>query len=268
MPASNSPSAASVERVLDNPKSAEELAKLLNRSDDLLMLLDMVEGTLKRGPEYAENINSLVEQLRKFNNDTDCMDELSSNIVRLRNLSESESLKRIEAKVTDEKTAEAIVHLLDNLYEISMLVDMLVAGLKRGPEYADNINDLIAKLREGITETSAILKKEFEGLNLPALKKTALKLSAIVESPHIQNLMDSEIFGADSVGLVDRMAKVAVEAARDARQSREKIGFFDIFRMMGDPDVQTTLRFAFGFAKKFGRELSLDARAIDSKKSD
>ena len=258
----------SVEQKLQDPRTEESLSRLLARTDEILALLDMVEGTFKRGPEYADNVNSLIQQLRKLGVGDGSFDHLAVSLQRLKKLSQSESLHKLETRVTDEKTVDAIIHLLDNIGEISSLMDMLLAALRRGPEFADNVNGLVQKFREGAGETVLSVGEQVRALNLPALRNTAMQLNAIIQSPQMQNLLASEIFGVDSITLVDRVARVAVEASIEARKPAPKIGIIAMFQMLGDPDIQTALRFAFGFAKKLGRELSQDARAIDSKKSD
>lgn len=257
-----------VEQKLADPETTQKLAKLLERSDEIIALIDMIEGTLKRGPEYADNINSLVRQLRELGVGDGGLEHLSASLSRLKKLSESPSLIKLEAKVTDEKTVDSMLKLLDNLGEISSLMDMLLAALRRGPEYADNVNGLLQKFREGAGDAVITISEEVRSLNLPALRNTALQLNAIIQSPQMQNLLASEIFGVDSITLVDRVARVAVEASIEARKPGPKIGIITMFMYLNDPDIQTALRFAFGFAKKLGRELAQDARVIDRKKSD
>lgn len=258
----------SVEQKFLEPSTAENLSKLLARTDEIIALLDMVEGALKRGPEYADNVNSLVSQLRELGVGDGSLEDLSRSLARLKKLSQSECLQQLETKVTDEKTVKSIIHLLDNLGEISSLMDLLLAALRRGPEYADNVNGLVQKFREGAESSMLSLGEQVKALNLPALRNTAMQLNDIIQSPQMQNLLASEIFGVESITLVDRVARVAVEASLEARKPGPRIGIITMFQMLGDPDIQTALRFAFGFAKKLGRELGQDARAIDRKKSD
>lgn len=210
----------------------------------------MVEGTLKRGPEYADNVNSLVRQLRQLGVGDGSLEQLSTSLARLKKLSQSECLHKLETKVTDEKTVESIIHLLDNLGEISSLMDMLLAALRRGPEYADNVNGLVQKFREGAGGTMLSLGEQVKALNLPALRNTAVQLNDIIQSPQMQNLLASEIFGVDSITLVDRVARVAVEASLEARKPGPRIGIIAMFQMLGDPDIQTALRFAFWFRQE------------------
>lgn len=257
-----------VAQKLADPETAAKLARLLERSDEIIALLDMIEGTLKRGPEYADNINSLVRQLRALDVGSGGIEHLCDSLSRLKRLSESPALKKLEDKFTDEKSVEAMLSLLNNLGEISALMEMLVSALQRGPEYADNINGLLKRFRESSSDTLTSLGTEIRSLNLPALRNTALQLTALIQSQQMQSLLASEIFGVDSIALVDRFARVAREASVEARIPGPRIGIFAIFKYLSDPDIQTTLRFLFGFAKKLGRELSQDARAIDSKKPD
>lgn len=257
-----------VENLLQNPQTAENLDKLLSRTDELLAVLDMLESFLKRGPEYANNINALVAQLRKLGVGSNEIVDLEKNLDRLKFLAQSESLQKLEARVTDPKIADSILSLLENLPEITQSIDMLVAALKRGPEYADNVNGLLQKLRHSLDESGASLKENLQSLNLPALRNAAISLSNVMQMPEMQRMLNSQIFGNEAITLVDTAAKAAIDASIEARQSKQKIGIFAMLGMLKDPDIQTTLRFAFGFAKKFGRELSQDARAIDSKKPD
>lgn len=258
-----------IEHRLQDANTAAQLNQLLGRLDEVLTLLDLVGGALKRGPEYADNINSLILQLRGLSG-TGGLDDLAASLHRLEKLANSEQLQKIEDKITDEKTATAVLHLLDNLNEVADLLDLLLSALRRGPEYADNINGLLQKLREGLGQSSVSFSEQLRAIDLPGLRNTAVQLTAIIQSPQMQNLLASDIFGADSIELVDRVAKVAVEASIEARKPGPKIGIFSMLKMLGDPDIQRALRFAFGFAKKLGRELDRpeNARAIHSKKPD
>lgn len=166
----------------------------------------------------------------------------------------------LEEKILDENTAGSILELLNHLDELSDLVNMVLQALKRGPEYADNLNGLLQKLRAAATASGDSIEAQIKAIDLPTLRNTAFQLTQIIQSPQMQNLLASEIFGKESVELVDRVAKIAVQSSIEAKQPGKRIGVFDLLRALKDPDIQTTLRFALGFAKKLGRELSEEER--------
>lgn len=248
-----------VEEKLQDAATSQNLSRLLDRLDEVLALLDLVGEGLKRGPEYADNINGLVSKVRDLSHQGG-LEELAQTVRRLERISRSKSLLMLEEKILDENIADSILELLNHLDEVSDLVTMVLQALKRGPEYADNLNGLLQKLRAAAVSSGDSLEAQIKAIDLPTLRNTAFQLTQIIQSPQMQNLLASEIFGKESVELVDRVAKIAVQSSIEAKQPGKRIGIFDLFRALNDPDIQTTLRFALGFAKKLGRELSEQER--------
>ncbi len=240
-----------------DPGTVAALRKLASRADEIVALVDMIGGGLARGPEIADNVNGLVQIARNaVGTGSDGFSSLGKAVTRLRALVESDAFATIEARLQDPVVATNLGQVLDRAGDLNALVGMLEGMLKRGPEYADNVNGLVQIMR-GVKiplNVPAFLeslgKLDYDGLI--ALTST---LYGVLSAPQVQQLLKSNILGAQTLALVDGAANAALEAQQEETRSDRKVGAFGALSGLNDPDVQRTVAFALDFAKRFGQVL-------------
>ncbi len=239
-------------------KSVEGLKRLAARADEIVALVDIIGAGLARGPEFADNVNGLVQLARNAAGPQgERIAELTGAVARLRALVESDSFKTLEAALQDPATGASLVKLLDRSGDLVALVDILDRFVQRGPEFADNVNSLVGVAR-GIKiplDVPAFLEAlgKLDYVGLIGLTNT---LYPILASPQVQTLLTrTEILSEDTLALVNAAAHSALEAQLEESKTDAKRGAFGALMGLGDPDVQRTVAFALGVAKRFGATL-------------
>jgi hypothetical protein len=159
----------------------------------------------------------------------------------------------LEAMLADPETRQALAVIVANAPTLAALSAMASALLQRGPEIADNVNELVRQLRvEGAGDENAI------GGAIGSLASLAPLAPALAErTDTITSLLDSPVLAPEVVQVIGRVGQAAVEADAQTRGKQAQVGgAFAILRELKDPGVQEGLAFLFAFAKAFGREQS------------
>ncbi|MBE3595600.1 MAG: DUF1641 domain-containing protein [Hydrogenibacillus sp.] len=155
-------------------------------------------------------------------------------------------------RLSDPKTIEQLVRLLDKLETIGFLVDMLESFLARGPELADSVNELVQTLRAGL-KTPAYVSRIETALN------AGRKMQEFLDSPQVQALFKSDVLDTRSVAMVGKVARAMTRAAQetaDPSAVQRRVGLIGLMRALSDPEVQPALNFVFSLARHLSRELS------------
>lgn len=155
-------------------------------------------------------------------------------------------------RLSDPKTIEQLVLLLDKLETVGYLVNMLESFLSRGPELADSVNELIQVLREGLRTPEFISRAE---VALNALRR----MQELLDSPQVRSLFESGVLDPHAVSLVGKVARALTRAAASAHDPtvmQKRVGLLGLMRALSDPEVQPALNFVLSLARNLSRELS------------
>jgi uncharacterized protein YjgD (DUF1641 family) len=238
-------------------ESRERLTTLLERGPEIEYLLDTFGSMLKRGPDIADNLNRAIGDVRsRVSGETGGFDRLTRTVEQLERLSESPSFQTLVERLQDPATASSLESLMERLDRISGTVEALERLLVRAPQFADNLNGFVQQLREQATGRVVQAVRELGTIDPRQLVQLLNDLFAVVESPQTRALLRSSVFLDQSVALVDEAAKSAVEATADAANRPRTTSLFGLLSMLKDPDVQRTIQFGLGFARRFGQKIA------------
>lgn len=151
-------------------------------------------------------------------------------------------------RLSEPRTMELLLRLLDKLDQVVFLLDTVEQFLRRGPEIADALNETVVAMRKGVgAEGRAPWEDLLRGLS---------RLKEVLESPQLQALFRSAVLDARSVAVVGKAARAMVEASAEVSREPRRIGLVGLLRALGDADVQPALHFILAFAQRFSRELA------------
>jgi hypothetical protein len=237
-------------------ESRERLTALLERGPEIEYLLDTFGQMLKRGPDIADNLNRAIGDVRgRVGGETGGFDRLAQTVEKLERLSESPSFQVLVDRLQDPGTATSLDDLMGRLDRITAMLESIERLLVRAPQFADNLNTLVRQLRDQNTGRAFEAARQLGSIDPRQLVQLLNDLFAVVESPQTRALLRSSVFLDRSVALVDEAATSALEATADAASSRHTTGFFGLFSVLKEPDVQRTLQFGIAFARRFGQKI-------------
>lgn len=158
---------------------------------------------------------------------------------------EQELLERL----SDPHTIAQLTRLVDKLDQVVFLLEMVEGFLRRGPEIADSINDMVIQLRQNLSASR-------RGAPLGNLLYTVSRLQEFLDSPQVQSLFRSDVLDVRFVEVMGKLARAMIQASEDvSRAEPKRIGLIGLMRALGDPEVQSALQFVLSFAKRLSREL-------------
>ncbi|GIM47628.1 hypothetical protein DNHGIG_31770 [Collibacillus ludicampi] len=153
-------------------------------------------------------------------------------------------------KLADPQTIEKLVRLLDKLEHVTFLLDMLENFLRRGPEIADSINDLVVTLRESLSKPEYVSRFE---LAFTAVRR----MQEFLDSPQVQELFKSDVLDVRSVQMLGKVSRSMIQASTETAQTGiKRVGLLGLMRTLGDPEVQPALNFVLNFARHISKELA------------
>lgn len=186
---------------------------------------------------------------------------------------ETEAGRRVQARLSDERTLAAIEHLLARIDTLEKAVEDLNVLMKRGPGLAAMTADMID---ETYREADA------RGVSIDERLKNALTIAEKLTAPKmVENLETLTKFGEQLPGIIamvadmaDEKMKKAIEHGFDPQALSETAGaantaltnakaeppakvggIFGILRALRDKDRQRGLGFMMNFLKHFGRHI-------------
>jgi len=140
---------------------------------------------------------------------------------------------RLEEKLTNPATVASIVRLIDRLDEINYLLDAFIGVLRRGPEIADAVNEVIETLRTSVRE------------NAGAFNETSETVTSIVNT---KVAMDTLIVGS-------KVIRAMSQAWDDIKTAPpQRVGVMGFMRAIGDPTIQPAFGYLLAYAKRFAEE--------------
>ncbi|MDQ0340951.1 uncharacterized protein YjgD (DUF1641 family) [Caldalkalibacillus uzonensis] len=153
-------------------------------------------------------------------------------------------------KLSDPHTIEQLIRLLDKLEQVTFLLDMLENFLRRGPEIADSINDLVVLLRQSLSKPEYVTRFEQAYAAISHLQE-------FLDSPQVQELFKSDVLDVRAVQIVGKVSRAMIQASTETEQTGTKrVGILGLMRALSDPELQPALNFVLHFAQHLSRELS------------
>ena len=267
---------------LDDPATAAALNEILDRLDVIALSVNSLDGLLRRGDVIIENARDSVNDLRESspkNLDlektlTQLGQSLPGVLDSLPELSRSlPQLTRLAARLNEPETSAAIDTVLDNAAVLALAAQSADGLLKRSDVIIENVAgsvrdvvgsdsaanvatfeqslQMLAQLRDALPALVQILPRLTR--TLPRLLDVTEQLEVILNSPEFGALMGSGVFAPKTVGIVGEAGKAVVEVYDEQMAKATPAGRMDLFRALGDPDVQRALGFMIEFARRFGR---------------
>jgi uncharacterized protein YjgD (DUF1641 family) len=152
-------------------------------------------------------------------------------------------------KLSDPQTVDNLVRLLDKLENVTFFLDMLENFLRRGPEIADSVNDLVVQIRESLSKPEYVTRFEQA---LAAVRR----MQEFLDSPQVQELFKSDVLDVRAVQLVGKLSRSMIQASTEAsRTEAKRIGLLGLMRALTEPEMQTALNFFLNFARHLSKEL-------------
>jgi uncharacterized protein YjgD (DUF1641 family) len=153
-------------------------------------------------------------------------------------------------KLSDPQTIEQLIRLLDKLENVTFLLDMLENFLRRGPEFADSINELVILLRQSLSRPEYVTRFEHA---LTAL----YRMQEFLDSPQVQELFKSDVLDVRSAQIIGKVFRSLHEASKEAAETGTKrVGIIGLMRALSDPEVQPALNFVLNFARYLSKEIN------------
>lgn len=186
---------------------------------------------------------------------------------------DSRAGKQVQARLTDDRTLEAIDHLLARIDTLEAAVDQLSMLMRQGP-------GLVAMAGDMVDETYR--KADANGVNIEERLGTALQMAEKLTTPAMAEKLEGLVtisnqlpgLVAMTVDMYDEGMKRAFDNGFDPRTLMETAGaantaltnakaeppakvggIFGLLRLIKDPDRQKGLGFLMNFLKHFGRNI-------------
>lgn len=267
---------------LDDPATAAALNEILDRLDVIALSVNSLDGLLRRSDVIIESARDGVNDLRQSapkdldleTTLTQLGQSLPAVLESLPELSRSlPQLTRLAARLNEPETSAAIDTVLDNAAVLALAAQSADGLLKRSDVIIENVagsvRDVVgsdtagnatmfeqallalAQLREALPSLVQILPRLTR--TLPRLLDVTEQLEVILNSPEFEALMGSGVFAPKTVGIVGEAGKAVVEVYDEQMAKATPAGRMDLFRALGDPDVQRALGFMIEFARRFGK---------------
>jgi len=186
---------------------------------------------------------------------------------------ETEAGRRVQARLSEDRTLEAIDRLLMRIETLESAVGNLTTVMQQGPGLVAMAGDLVDE---------AYRQADAKGVRIDQRLSVALQMAEKLTQPQVAEKLDSLIqFGdqvpgmiAMTVDMVDESMKKAIASGFDPHsvvgaasnvstaltqakaEPPAKIGgLFGLLRQLKDPDRQRGLGFLMNFLKHFGRNI-------------
>lgn len=267
---------------LDDPATAAALNDILDRLDVIALSVNSLDGLLRRSDTIIESARDGVHELRQAAPQsldlettlTQLGQSLPAVLESLPELSRSlPQLTRLAARLSEPETSAALDTVLDNAAVLALAAQSADGLLKRSDVIIENVAgsvrdvvgsdtaatiatfehslQVLAQLRDALPTLVQILPRLTR--SLPRLLDVAERLEVILGSAEFEALMSSGVFAPKTVGIVGEAGRAIVDVYDEQLTRSTPAGRMDLFRALGDPDVQRALGFMVAFAKRFGQ---------------
>jgi uncharacterized protein YjgD (DUF1641 family) len=272
-----------IDRVLDSGI----IDHLLKHADLLGILLDGLDGFVRRGDTISDNLAESVDELRGLSGSVQkpAIDgaELMSNVVSLVSL--LPALTGTLNRVVESRLLDRVLDsgMIDSLLRHADLLEVMLDGVdgfvRRGDTISDSLADGVAEMRgltasiqkpEGVAGKEVVQNLVSLAPLLPALGQTLSRLvesrllDRVLESRVIDNVLDSHVVenfldsGMLAPQTVDQLAMVGralSNASAHPGEAGDVPGLFGLLRLRKDPEIARALAFAISLSRSLGAEL-------------
>lgn len=221
---------ALLEQRLDEPETAEQLSRLLDRLGAIERSLERMETAISQAPAAISMVADVVDE---------AADRAQSDGVdvdaRLRH-----SLQMVD-KLTEPRTLDAITGLLERMEKIEALTSLL----DDLPGFAAMMVDAIDEIYRGA---------ESVGIDIDARVRSTFALGEKLTAPEAVEALD-EVLDPNAIGFVGMLGDTLARCQRLCLERPEPYSqtLFGTLKSARDPDVRRALGFLTMFAKQFGQ---------------
>jgi hypothetical protein len=158
----------------------------------------------------------------------------------------------LDAMLADPEIRQSLAVIVANAPTLAALAAMGTGLLQRGPELADNVNQVVLSLREDLAGEGS------QGSQLRSAVGALAKLAPVAETlatreETVRGLLDSAILRPEIVQVVGTFGEAALEADKRTRGKQVSVGsVFALNKVLKEPEVQETLAYFVEFARVFG----------------
>lgn len=139
--------------------------------------------------------------------------------------------------------------------EVMKAVGVLSERLPELAKMAEDLPKLAAMGMDALDELSyRAAQSGFDvDQGIRSLLTVGLRLTEVLDSPHFKALLDSDVLAPEALEVIGRAGRaLAEQSAADCGRT----GAFGAIGATADADIQRTLYFALGFARRFGQRMS------------
>lgn len=219
---------------LDDPETAEALARLMGRAGDIDKLVQRATQANAAADGLLAIATDVVdEQCQKINATGVPVDQRIGSLLELL------------LKLTEPETAAALGRLIDRLPQISQLLDevpnLLAIATDVFDEYAKKLKSHNIDFEQSLTQ------------GLHALLWLGSRVSED-ELERLGFLLRSDVLDPDALQVVGNAATSLANCQREScqLQTPDRIGLLGLLKVARDPQVQRSIGFGVRFAKCFG----------------
>jgi len=217
---------------LTEPDTADTLARLIDRLDELERLADLAEE-LPGATSMA--VDTLDDALTRAAERGVVFDERAR-----------EGLTLLE-KLTEPQTAAAIGKLLDQSEQLEQLAELAETAPDAIATVVDILDHEYMRAAEAGYDPEQTLRQAVGALG---------RLGELFRSDEFEALLESGVLDPQALRVVGGLGSALVESQKEAQRGETPShGLFGLFGALRDPDVQHALGFLTSVAKKFGRNL-------------
>jgi uncharacterized protein YjgD (DUF1641 family) len=257
---------------LSNPDTVDALNRLLDKLDVMTLVVDGLDGFLRRGDVVADSIANSLHDIKKMAPANGAqlvgsLPKLAKAGAQLADVAESPAVARLAQsglleQLGKPETIDALKALLSKLELLAFLAQALDGFLQRGEQIADEIGAGVRDLKEGAPALDQLNLKDTIGAlpKLSAAAKQASDSGLLDKLPQLAEtgaaLVDSGIFDKHTVQILAQAGKTLAESYDDAvNQPRKQVGAVGLLRALNDPELQRSLGLFLDFAKRFGQRI-------------
>jgi uncharacterized protein YjgD (DUF1641 family) len=255
-----------------DPRTVDALNALLDKLDVMTLVVDGLDGFLRRGEVVADSIADGVNELKKMTPANGAqlvgsLPKLAKAGVQLADTADSPAVQRLMQsglleQLGKPETIAAIQTLLGKLELLAFLAQALDGFLQRGETIADEIGAGVRDLKQSAPSLADLNVKDA----LAALPKLSTAARQVGESGILDKLpqltetgatlIESGIFEKQTVSILAEAGKALAESYDHAvHQPRRQVGLVGLLKALNDPDMQRSLGLVIDFAKRFGQRI-------------
>ncbi len=257
---------------LADPRTVDALNALLDKLDVMALVVDGLDGFLRRGEVVADSIAASMHDLKQMAPDNGAqlvgsLPKLAKTGAQLADVAESPAVQRLAhsgllEQLGKPETIAALQLLLSKLELLAFLAQALDGFLQRGEAIADEIGAGVRDLKQSAPSMADLNIKDALAA-LPKLSAAARQVgeSGILDKlPQLtetgSTLIDSGIFDKQTVSILADAGKTLAESYRyAAQQPRRRVGLGGLLKALNDPELQRSLALFIDFAKRFGQRI-------------